>query len=146
MEDSMETMFGSRTTNRSMPSATVIPVLLYPDVQAAVAWLCKAFGFTQRLRIGDHRAQLCIGQGALVVARGDAAPGNRNHSIMVRVVDADRHFALARDAGATILAEPASFPYGERQYTAVDLAGHVWAFSQSERDVDPGSWGGELLA
>jgi hypothetical protein len=28
----------------------------------------------------------------------------------------------------------------------VDLAGHVWTFSQSERDIDPAAWGGVLIA
>ena len=58
------------TTNRSAPSATVIPVLVYPDVRAAVAWLSAAFGFRERVRIGDgHRAQLQVGtDGAVIVA------------------------------------------------------------------------------
>ena len=43
--------------NRSVPAVTVIPVLGYPDVDAAVAWLCDCFGFTERLRIGHHRVQ-----------------------------------------------------------------------------------------
>ena len=45
-------------SNRSVPSADVIPVLAYPDVPVAAEWLCRAFGFRERLRIGDHRAQL----------------------------------------------------------------------------------------
>ena len=45
--------------NRSIPQATVVPVLIYPDVRAAVDWLSTAFGFVERVRIGeDHRAQL----------------------------------------------------------------------------------------
>jgi uncharacterized glyoxalase superfamily protein PhnB len=45
-------------TNRSIPSATVIPVLIYPDVREAVDWLSAAFGFSERVRIGeDHRSQ-----------------------------------------------------------------------------------------
>ena len=35
--------------NRSIPSAVVIPVLIYPDVREAVAWLSTAFGFEERL-------------------------------------------------------------------------------------------------
>ena len=31
--------------NRSIPQSTVIPVLIYPDVRDAVAWLTSAFGF-----------------------------------------------------------------------------------------------------
>ena len=41
--------------NRSIPRATVIPVLAYPDVNQAAAWLCDAFGFSVRLRIGAPR-------------------------------------------------------------------------------------------
>src|SRR5207247_1615091 len=57
-------------TNRSAPPATVTPVLISPDVRMAVAWLESAFGFEERVRIGDaHRAQLRVGSdGALVVA------------------------------------------------------------------------------
>lgn len=41
--------------NRSIPSATTIPVLIYSDVRAAVSWLSEAFGFAERLQIGeDH--------------------------------------------------------------------------------------------
>ena len=42
--------------------------------------------------------------------------------------------------------EPTDFPYGERQYTAQDPAGHQWTFSQTLADVAPSEWGGELLA
>ncbi|WP_431264196.1 VOC family protein [Roseateles chitinivorans] len=140
-----DAVFLSGTENRSMSSATVIPVLHYPDVAAAVAWLVRVFGFSERLRIGSHRAQLDIGSGAMVVAQGDA-PAEPVFSIMVRVASADQHAARAATEGATLLSEPHSFPYGERQYTASDLAGYVWTFSQSERDVDPASWGGELVA
>jgi len=36
---------GGVKPNRSIPSASVIPVLTYPDVREAVAWLCSTFGF-----------------------------------------------------------------------------------------------------
>lgn len=134
--------------NRSMPSSTVIPVLGYADVREAVAWLCKAFGLVERLRIGKHRAQLTYGDGSIVVT-GLAASANANSerpsSVMVRVSDVDSHFAQANQTGAKVLSPPANFPYGERQYTVVDLGGHAWTFSQSIADVDPGTWGGELI-
>jgi hypothetical protein len=51
--------------NRSIPASTVIPVLIYPDVREAVAWLSAAFGFVERVRIGEnHRTQLRFGGGA----------------------------------------------------------------------------------
>jgi len=44
-----------------MPSCTVIPELPYLDVVEAIDWLCDAFGFTERWRAGNHRAQLAFG-------------------------------------------------------------------------------------
>lgn len=146
--------------NRSMPSSTVIPVLRYPDVARAVQWLCDAFGFIERVRIGNHRAQLSIGEGDVVVAQqrleqssesNDAAAsrpvprGDVGHSVMVRVEDVDRHYRHAREHGARILHPPTDHPYGERQYTAEDLAGHQWTFSQSIADVAPEEWGGTVV-
>jgi hypothetical protein len=32
--------------------------------------------------------------------------------------------------------------YGERQYSAEDLAGHRWTFSETLADVAPEEWGG----
>ena len=54
-------------SNRSIPRATVIPVLAYKDVNQAAAWLCDAFGFTVRLRIANHRVQMNVGDGAVIV-------------------------------------------------------------------------------
>jgi uncharacterized glyoxalase superfamily protein PhnB len=136
--------------NRSIPSAQVIPVLIYPDVRAAVEWLGAAFGFVERVQIGeDHRAQLRFGDGAVIVGdvRRDRRPpreGEATHQVMVRVDDANAHCERARTHGATILMEPTDFEYGERQYSAADLAGHQWTFTETLADVDPADWGGIL--
>ncbi|HEY7016715.1 MAG TPA: VOC family protein [Streptosporangiaceae bacterium] len=138
--------------NRSIPASTVIPVLVYPDVRAAVAWLSAAFGFAERLQIGEnHRSQLSVGDGAVIVAdvHGDRRPpnpGEVTHSVTVRVADARAHCERAREHGARILMEPTDFPYGERQYSAEDPAGHHWTFSETLADVAPEDWGGQLAA
>lgn len=131
--------------NRSMPNAAVIPVLSYADISVAAGWLEQAFGFRKRLVIGGHRCQMTWGDAAVVVASaGPDAPRPAAHSVMVRVTDVDAHCAHARASGARIVNEPTTFPYGERQYTAIDPGGHVWTFSESVDDVDPTSWGGVL--
>jgi uncharacterized glyoxalase superfamily protein PhnB len=130
--------------NRSVPPCTVIPVLSYPDVSAAADWLCKTFGFTVRLRIANHRIQLKMGDGCLVVAEGNV-PADTAHLIMVRVPDANSHCDRAREQGAHILSPPTDHPYGERQYTAQDFAGHRWTFTQSIADVAPEQWGGTAV-
>jgi uncharacterized glyoxalase superfamily protein PhnB len=126
--------------NRSIPQCTVIPVIAYPDVTAAADWLCEAFGFTVRVRIGDHRVQLNVGDGAVVLREGMGAESGE--SVMVRVEDVDGHCERARQRGARIVEPPADFPYGERQYTVEDFAGRAWKFSQSIADVAPEDWGG----
>jgi uncharacterized glyoxalase superfamily protein PhnB len=140
--------------NRSIPRCTVIPELAYPDVGEAIDWLCDAFGFTLRIRIANHRAQLNVGDGAVVLmelpARQDSSgadegPSRRlelTHAVMVRVEDAHSHHDHATQRGVRILRPPADYPYGERQYTAEDHAGHRWTFSQSIADVAPEEWGG----
>ncbi len=131
-----ETAFAFGADNLSMPAATVIPVLQYPDAALAAQWLCRAFGFEERLRIGSHRVQLAIGSCAVVVTEGLAAGGTPlGHSLMVRVRDVDAHFGAAAALGVEIVAAPETFAYGERQYTAKDTAGHIWTFSESVRDV-----------
>jgi uncharacterized glyoxalase superfamily protein PhnB len=137
--------------NRSAPASTVTPVLTYPDVREAVAWLSAAFGFVERVRIGEnHRAQLRFGDGDVIVAdvHGNRRPprsGEITHSVMVRVEDARAHCERARAHGARILMEPADMEYGERQYSAEDPAGHHWTFTQTLADVAPEEWGGESV-
>jgi uncharacterized glyoxalase superfamily protein PhnB len=141
-------------TNRSIPSSVVIPVLIYPDVREAVAWLSAAFGFAERVQIGeDHRSQLSVGGGAGAVIVGDVRkerrpprPGEVTHSVTVRVEDANAHYEHAKAHGAKIVMEPTDFEYGERQYTVEDPAGHQWTFSETLEDVHPETWGGILVS
>lgn len=145
--------------NRSMPPGVVIPVLIYPDVREAVDWLCSSFGFVERLRIGTHRSQLTLAGGSVVLTERRAeADASRSAtglvalpaealgcSVMVRVSDVESHYERARRVAARIISPPTDYPYGERQYTAEDLAGYRWTFSQTLADVDPTDWGGTLF-
>jgi uncharacterized glyoxalase superfamily protein PhnB len=111
--------------------------LNYADVTAAAVWLCRAFGFTQRLRIGEHRMQLNAGSGAIVIAKSDSNgshPVPAAHSIMVRVSNVDQHFDRATKQGATVSGKPASMPYGERQYSAIDVDPQLWGGAWVEAD------------
>jgi uncharacterized glyoxalase superfamily protein PhnB len=137
--------------NRSVPSSSVIPVLPYPDVREATEWLCRVFGFVERLRIAAHRAQLNIGDdGAVIVAeyidrnrRPERGADHVSHQIMVRVDDVAAHHARSVREGAEVLMEPVEYPYGERQYVVRDPGGHRWIFSQTLADTHPNEWGGE---
>jgi uncharacterized glyoxalase superfamily protein PhnB len=118
-----------------------------------VAWLEAAFGFEERVRIGDtHRAQMRVGiDGAVVVADvgGDrVAPDGRGetHLIKLRVPDVDAAFTRARDRGARVVAEVTTWEYGERSGVVEDIGGHRWELTQTLRNVEPEDWGGTTVA
>ena len=139
--------------NRSIPPSTVIPVLVYPDVREAVAWLGAAFGFAERTRIGEsHRAQMSVGEdGAMIVADAQGerhAPhaGMVTHVMKVRVDNVGACYERARAHGARVLEPPTDREYGERECTVEDLAGHRWEFTETLRDVAPEAFGCETVA
>ena len=131
---------GAMLTNRSVPKCAVIPEIAYPAIGEAVEWVERAFGFRVRIRMGDHRAQMNVGDGGAVVLV--TREGVRS-STLVRVESADEIFARAVAAGAKVVHEPQDYPYGERQASVLDYAGNRWTFTQSIADVHPSEWGGE---
>lgn len=126
-------------------------MLIYPDVREAVAWLSAAFGFEERVQIGEnHRSQMKVGDGAVILGdvRRDRTPpraGEVTHSVIVRVEDVRSHYERAKAHGAEIIDELTDFPFGERQYSAKDFAGHQWTFSETLNDVAPEEWGGKSI-
>jgi uncharacterized glyoxalase superfamily protein PhnB len=137
-------------TNRSAPTATIVPILIYEDVGQAIDWLCRAFGFSERLRAERDgvigHAQLAVAEGAIMLGRQGgpfrSPQGNEiSQYVHVTVADVDRHFEHAKQCGARVVQSPADTPFGERQYTVQDHAGHRWTFSQHVADVAPEEWG-----
>lgn len=137
--------------NRSAPTATIVPILVYDDVAQAIDWLCRAFGFKECLRAPGpdgaiSHAQLAFAEGAIMLGRRGGPfrpprPDEVTQLVHVAVEDVDQHFEHAKGHGARILEPPADKPFGERQYTAQDPGGHWWTFSQHVADVAPEEWG-----
>jgi uncharacterized glyoxalase superfamily protein PhnB len=138
--------------NRATPPVSVVPVLSYPDVRAAVAWLSVAFGFVERTRIGEsHRAQMSIGaDGAVIVAElhGEKSEHEEpvTHLIRVRVENVSAQFERASAQGAHVVEPLTDREYGERDCTLEDLAGHRWQFAETLRDVAPEEFGCQTVA
>ena len=134
-------------------SPTITPYLLYEDVDAALGFLARAFGFEEVLRFtGEagyvNHAEMRLGDD--VIYLGDPGEEYRNPArlggatVLVGVSDLEDVDALcerARAAGAQISEEPADQAYGERRFAAVDPEGHQWHFSQPIADVAPEDWG-----
>ena len=135
--------------NRSVPTATVLPHVHYQNLEQAIAWLSKAFGFQEHYRYGDGPSggQMWAAKAAIQVRQaggGEQSPaqlGYGTQSLTVFVDDVDAHYARAKAAGANILEEPHETVYGEYQYAAEDLDGHHWLFSRHARDRSPEEWG-----
>jgi uncharacterized glyoxalase superfamily protein PhnB len=142
-------------TNRSAPAATVVPILIYDDIDRAIEWLCRAFGFAERLRAERDgvvaHAQLSVAESAIMLGRQGGvfrAPDGESVAayVHVTVADVDKHFERAAQHGARIVQPPHNMPFGERQYTAQDHAGHWWTFSEHIADVAPEEWGARAAA
>lgn len=142
--------------NRSVPTDIILPHLVYEDVPGALAWLTTTFGFTGHYLYGDpggpaRGAQIRLGNAVVMLNSprpGSASPkqiGFRTQSLTVFVDDVDAHFATAKSAGAKIVEDPHETVYGEWQYAAEDLEGHLWLFSRHARDVSPEEWGAVIV-
>jgi uncharacterized glyoxalase superfamily protein PhnB len=131
---------------------TITPYLLYEDVEGALDWLNRAFGFEETLRLtGEggyvNHAEAWLGDGAVYLGdpgehyRNPKRLGQETVGLYVLVDYIDAHFERAKAAGAEILAEPSDQDYGDRRYTARDPEGHHWYFAQQIRQIDPAEWG-----
>jgi uncharacterized glyoxalase superfamily protein PhnB len=129
----------------------VVVELGYDDVSEAVDWLSATFGFRELLRQSlapDQvvHADMDTGRGGVIMMRrvDDMVSGPRGHvdkQLIVFVDDVDAHHQRAKRAGANILREPETKPWGLRQYLVEDLGGHRFEFTQFIRDVPPEDWG-----
>ena len=62
-------------TNRSVPTDTLLPHVIYQDVAAAMAWLTETFGFREHYRYGEpggpiSGAQMHLGNAWIMLKRG----------------------------------------------------------------------------
>jgi uncharacterized glyoxalase superfamily protein PhnB len=126
----------------------IMPSLRYEDVSTALAWLSQVFGLKEYLRwVAAMRIDNAFVE-LMATTEGYQTPkrlGVVCQTVVVLVDDVDTHYQNARGSGATIIAEPEDKPWGLRQYTAEDLEGHHWEFSQYLRDVPPAEWGAQLM-
>jgi uncharacterized glyoxalase superfamily protein PhnB len=139
-------------TNRSVPTDTVLPHVVYRDVGEAITWLSKTFGFREHYRYGEEGgqasgAQMRASNAWIMVTRARerrASPAVLDYgtqSLTIFVEDVDAHFERTKASGAKIVEELNETVYGERQYGVEDLDGHHWLFSRHARDVGPEDWG-----
>jgi uncharacterized glyoxalase superfamily protein PhnB len=132
----------------------IVPFIGYEDAAGAIAWLERAFGFTENTQARHEQG------GAITHAELDAdgatiylstPPGYSSPRSLretselarraydnpwvidghfVEVRDVDAHHARAVEAGALVLRGPEDPGIGFRIYAAEDPEGHRWMFGQ----------------
>lgn len=123
--------------------STVIPGLRYKDAQAAIDWLCRAFGFEKKCAYPNAdgtigHAELAFGNGMVML--GSVSDRNANlwkqpaeiglantQSSYLVVSDADAVYATAKAAGAEMILDIVDQGYGGRGFTCRDPEGHIWS-------------------
>ena len=123
----------------------MIPCLRYPEAMAAIDWLCKVFGFTEHMVVGEPsgrvaHAQLTLDGGMIMLgstggssAYGDliAQPGEiggrETQTTYVVVKDADAVLARVLAGGGEVLMPIKNEDYGGRGFTCRDPQGHIWS-------------------
>ena len=132
--------------------SAIIPTLRYRDGQAAIEWLCKAFGFEKNLVVPDAdgaiaHAQLIFGNGMIMLGSANNNAFSKlvkspmesgcigSQSVYIVVADVDAHYAQAVAAGAEIVIAIKDEPYGGRDYSCRDPEGHIWTVGQTVKAV-----------
>ena len=127
---------------------TIYPRLAYRDEVAALEFLTRAFGFTERResRMENPHGMLAwleLGDGVVMIGRageyqhGLHSPLDGGPTAMVNVYvrDVDSHLERARAEGARIVMEIEDMFWGDRRYEALDPEGHRWHFAERLSDA-----------
>jgi len=135
---------------------TLTPYLLYKEVDAALDFLSRAFGFEEVLRYTGaegyiNHAEMRLGEVGIYLGdpgeqyRNPRELGQETVGLYVEIDgDVDELCGRSRAAGAEIVEEPTDQEYGHRRFTARDPEGHYWYFAQVIREAAPEEWGAEV--
>jgi PhnB protein len=123
----------------------ITPYLYHQDIDQALAFLAKAFGFHPygtRMRGADGKtshAAMKLRADVIMLGRPPSSYrnperlGQATQSLYVNVAHVDKHCRRAALAGAVILQAPTDTEYGQRRYGATDPEGHEWYFAHPIR-------------
>jgi PhnB protein len=136
-------------------NAQIVPMLAYEDGIAAIEWLCKSFGFSEKNRILDETGKLihgeiAFGNGTIILASPTEAYQSPKHhrrvcelaakwyqspfiinGVLVYVDNIEDHYQRSKECGANILSGIEKGGPGAR-YRVEDLEGQRWMFMERQ--------------
>ena len=138
---------------------SITPYLTVKGAAAALDFYKRAFGATERFRMGGPdgligHAEIVIGDSIIMLADEIPSCGNQSPqslhgtpvSLLLYVEDVDASFKRATDAGATIKQPLENKFYGERAGCVVDPFGHLWTLMTHIEDVTPAEMAKRMAA
>jgi len=139
----------------SNDTAQIVPMLAYEDGIAAMEWLCKTFGFSEKTRMLDEAGKLIhgeitLGNGIIMLASPTEAYQSPKHhrevcelaakwyqspyiinGVLVYVENIEAHYQRSKACGANILSDIERGGPGAR-YRVEDLEGQRWMFMERQ--------------
>jgi uncharacterized glyoxalase superfamily protein PhnB len=133
----------------------VTPCLIVKDVDAALTFYTKAFGFETAFSMPDEsgktmHAHLDWQGESIMLGREGACSGSDRVTktpkssgvsspvgCYVYVPDVDKLFERAKAAGASVVMAPEDMFWGDRICSLQDPDGHDWTFATNVKDWDP---------
>ena len=123
-------------------SQSIYPAIRYRDPDAAIEWLGRAFGTSERVIYRDDsgavvHAELDLDGQLLMLGRADPSgwlggsepqPLSSTVSLYIAIEDPDSRHDRAVEAGATIVRALEETSYGSRDFSVRDLEGNLWSF------------------
>lgn len=135
----------------SMP--WISPILTVKDLDASLELYAAAFGFEPGFSLKDDDGKTSYAnmmyKGQMVVMMSperswgsDVVTPNTSGTLSpvnlyVYCDDVDARFHAAKQAGVTVLSEPAEMFWGDRVTHLQDVDGHMWSFATKVFDFQP---------
>ena len=146
----MSAISGGDMKNERRRRPSIYPRLAYLDEVAALEFLIRAFGLTERREArmdypDGMLAWLEAGDGVVMIGKagedhhGLHSPLEGGHTtamVNVYVQDIDTHYQRAQAEGARIVMELEDMFWGDRRYEALDPEGHRWHFAERLVDIE----------
>lgn len=110
--------------------SAVYPTLAVPNVTESCNWYVEKLGFSIRFLWGDPPRHGAVLLGNACVHFWEARAQLGENWLYFNVSSVDGMYQRAKESGVDILKSPEDYPWGMREFNAVDLNGYNIRFGQ----------------